>query len=325
MRRRRSIPWIHRWSRPIIGAISIAGAILTAYLTITKLTGDEVVCSAEAAAGSCSDVLNSPYAIIFGLPLSLFGFLAYISMATAALSPLAINAEASKQLRKNLENWTWLFLLAGSTAMAVFSTYLMYVLATKIQTVCYYCIGSALFSLSLLVLTILGREWEDIGQILFTGLIVALLTLVGTLGVYANVDKPVAGVPDADGLIVIPIATTNPEPPNGWDVTTTSGAAEIALAQHLTSIGAKKYGAYWCPHCYEQKQLFGAEAFEEVNYIECAPEGKNPQPQACTAAGIRSFPTWEIDGELYPGVQTPQELAKLSNYQGNMDFKYKMP
>ena len=325
MRRRRSVPWIHRWSRPIIGAISIAGAILTAYLTITKLGGGEVVCSADAAAGSCSDVLNSPYALVFGLPLSLFGCLAYMGMTISALLPLAINPEGSKQLRKTLENWTWLFLLAGSTAMAVFSSYLMYILATKIQSVCYYCIGSALFSLSLLILTIMGREWEDMGQIFFTGAIVALLTVVGTLGVYANVGKPVAGIPDENGIIVIPTTTTQPKPPYGWQITTKSGEAEIALAKHLTSIGAKKYGAFWCPHCYEQKQLFGKEAFKKVNYVECAKEGKNPQPQACTAAGIQSFPTWEIDGKLYPGVQTPQELAKLSKYQGDMGFKYKMP
>ena len=326
MRRRRSIPWIHRWSRPIMGAISIAGAILTAYLTITKLGGGEVVCSADlSAAGSCKDVLNSPYAEVFGLPLSLFGCLAYISMAAFALFPLAINSEASKELRKNLENWTWLLLLAGSTAMAVFSSYLMYVLATKIQSVCYYCIGSALFSLSLLILTLVGREWEDIGQIFFTGITVAMLTLVGTLGVYANVDKPAAGVPDADGLIVIPTENSSPQPPNGWEITTTSGEAEIALAKHLTSIGVKKYGAYWCPHCYEQKQLFGKEAFKEVNYIECAPQGKNPQPEACQAAGIQSFPTWEIKGKLYPGVQTPQKLAELSDYQGVTNFQYKLP
>ena len=43
------------------------------------------------------------------------------------------------------------------------------------------------------------------------------------------------------------------------------------------------------------------------------------------SAGIKSFPTWEIEGKLYPGVQSPQELAKLSNYQGDMGFKYKMP
>ena len=330
MRRRRSLPWIYRWSRPIIGAISIAGAILTAYLTITKLTGSDPVCSAEAgASGGCGGVLNSAYAEVFGLPLSLFGFLAYLSMAAFALVPLAINYDRQKNLRKKLEGLTWWLLLAGSTAMAVFSAYLMYVLATDLKTVCLYCIGSALFSLSLLILTIVGKDWDDIGQILFTGIIVAMLTLVGTLGVYAGVNNPVAEngveVADADGLIPIAEPKGQAQAPSGWDVTTTSGDAEIALAQHLKATGAKKYGAYWCPHCYEQKQLFGEEAFSEIDYVECAADGKNPQVEACAKAGIRSFPTWSIDGKLYPGVKTPAELAKLSKYTGDKEFKYKLP
>jgi uncharacterized membrane protein len=327
MRPRRSLPWIYRWSRPIIGAIAITGAILTAYLTITKLTGGEVVCSAEATAAtsSCGDVLNSPYATIFGLPLTLYGFFAYISMATFALGPLVIKLDGNKELKRNLENWTWLLLLAGGTAMAAFSSYLMYVLFFKLQAVCYYCIGSALFSWTLFTLSIMGREWEDIGQIFFTAVIVAMLTLVGTLGVYANVNNSTVETPDRDGLIAIPEAKTSPQPPIGWEITTNSGEAEIALAKHLTEIGAKKYGAFWCPHCYEQKQLFGKEAFKEIDYVECDPQGKNPQREACVAAGIKSFPSWEIKGKLYPGVKSPQELAELSDYQGTMDFKYKLP
>ncbi len=330
MRRRRSLPWIYRWSRPLIGAIAIAGAILTAYLTITKLTGTGPVCSAEAqATGGCGGVLDSAYAEVFGLPLSLFGFLAYVSMAAFALVPLGIDRDRQKNLRKTWEGLTWWLLLAGSTAMAVFSGYLMYILATELKTVCLYCIGSALFALSLLILTITGKDWEDLGQILFTGIIVAMITLVGTLGVYAGVNNPVADqgveVADADGLIPIPIPTSNPVPPVGWEVTTTSGEAEIALAKHLTATGVKKYGAYWCPHCYEQKQLFGKEAFAEIDYVECAADGENPQVEACSAAGIKSFPTWQIDNKIYPGVKTPAELAELSKYEGNQDFKYKLP
>jgi uncharacterized membrane protein len=323
MTRRRSIPWIYRWSRPIIGAIAIVGAILTAYLTFNKLTGNTVACTVEAAqSGGCGDVLNSPYAMVFGLPLSLFGFLAYVSMATFALGPLFVNPDENKALRKQLENSTWLLLLAGGTAMAVFSGYLMYILATELKTPCPYCIGSAIFSLSLLILAIVGREWEELGQIFFTAIIVGMITIVGTLAVYANVDNPdsVAG-----GLQPIPEPTTNPQPPYGWEVTTTSGEAEIALAKHLKSIGAKEYGAFWCPHCFEQKQLFGKEAFKSVTYIECDPQGKNPQPQACADAGVKSFPTWEINGELYPGTKLPQELAKISGYQGPMNFKYTLP
>ncbi len=332
MRRRRSLPWIYRWSRPIIGAIAIAGAILTAYLTFTKLTGGEPVCNFEATAGAgCGGVLNSPYATVFGLPLSLFGCLAYLSMAGFALIPLGISQEQNKNLKKQLENTTWWLLLAGSIAMAVFSAYLMYVLATEIKTVCPYCIGSALFSLSLLILTITGRDWEDLGQIVFTGFIVGLLTIVVTLGIYSGVNSSIAQangtteeIVDADGLIAIPQPVGDPKPPKGWEINTTSGKAEIDLAKHLTATGAKKYGAFWCPHCYEQKQLFGKEAFAEINYFECDPQGKNPQREACVAAGIQSFPTWEIEGKFYPGTKTAEELAKLSNYQGEQGFKYKL-
>ena len=73
--------------------------------------------------------------------------------------------------------------------MSVFSGYLMYVLAFQLQAVCLYCIASALFALTMLVLTVTGREWEDIGQLLFTALIVAMVTLIGTLGIYAKVDS----------------------------------------------------------------------------------------------------------------------------------------
>ena len=62
----------------------------------------------------------------------------------------------------------------------------------------------------------------------------------------------------------------------------------------------------------------------EIDYVECDPQGKNPQREACMAAGIQSFPTWEINGEFYPGTKTLAELAELSDYQGNKEFKYKL-
>lgn len=323
MTRRRSTPWIERWSRPIIGAIAVLGAVLTAYLTIQKLTGQTVGCApgAEPGSGGCSNVLNSAYATVLGQPLSLFGFLAYTAMAIFALTPLVINRDTNKRLRNQIEEWSWFFLLIGSTAMTVFSGYLMYVLATDLQTTCPYCIGSAVFSISLLSLTLLGKEWDDLGQIFFTGAVVTLVTLVGTLGVYSNVNEGAS----AEASKVIPVADTAPQPPKGWEITTTSGDAEIALAEHLTEIGAKKYGAFWCPHCYEQKQLFGKTAFDKINYVECDPRGTNAQPEACKEAEVKSYPTWEINGETYRGTQPLERLAELSNYQGPTNFKYELP
>jgi len=323
MTRRRSQSWMQRWSRPIIGAIAVLGAVLTAYLTVQSLMGQPVGCApgTQSSGAGCSNVLTSDYAEVFGQPLSLFGFFAYSAMAVFALVPLLAN-RLSKTLRKRLEDWSWFFLLIGSIAMTVFSGYLMYILAVELQTLCPYCIASAIFSLSLFFFTLVGKHWEDLGQVFFTGVVVALVTLVGTLGVYAEVNNSEVATNDPN---VIPTPESRPEPPKGWEITTTSGEAEKALAQHLNEIGAKMYGAFWCPHCYEQKQLFGKSAFDQINYIECAPKGVDPQPEACEKANVKSYPTWQINGETYRGTQPLQKLAEVSNYQGPTDFKYQLP
>ncbi|ELR96294.1 vitamin K epoxide reductase family protein [Gloeocapsa sp. PCC 73106] len=321
--RKRPIPWIYRQSRWLIGAIALVGAILTAYLTFVKLQNGEVACIAGAAeaGANCNSVLNSRYGEIFGLPLSLFGSLAYLSMASFALAPLWLKAQKSKTFQKDLENWTWLFLLIGATAMTVFSAYLIFILVSELKVPCLYCITSAVLAISLLTLTIIGREWDDSGQIWFTGIIVGFITLIATLVIFSNPSQ-VAETPDATGRIPIPAITTQPVAPQGWEMTTISGPAEIALAEHLTKIGAKMYGAYWCPHCFEQKQLFGQEAVTKINYQECDPRGKNPQVETCQTAKIASYPSWEIKGQIYQGTQTLENLAQFSDYQGSEDFKY---
>jgi uncharacterized membrane protein/glutaredoxin len=284
----------------------------TGYLTATKLFGGETVCPTTG----CHQVLSSSYAEVFGLPLSLFGFLAYTAMLALALIPLAVNPEKDKPLRVELENWTWLFLFLGATAMLIFSGYLMFIMASKFVSVygangiCYYCVASALFALTMFVLTLIGREWEDAGQLVFSGLIVAMVTLVGTLGIYnlGNANSPKAGSPND------PTTATA-------GVTSTSGPSEIALAQYLTQIGAKMYGAYWCPHCHEQKELFGKEAVAQMPYVECDPGGANAQPAVCQAQGVKGYPTWKIKDQTVSGVQTLQQLADMSGYSGPRDFK----
>lgn len=315
MSRRRSSPWIHRWSRILIAAIASIGALTTGYLTVVKFTQSSAACPTK----SCDLVLASDYATVFGLPLALFGFLAYASMAAFALAPLAVDQVKNKDTRTKLENLTWLLLLAGAIAMSVFSGYLMYLLFFKIQSVCIYCLASALFSTSLLVLTIIGRTWEDIGQIFFTAIVVGMVTLIGTLGVYANVNNP--STANGGSLSAKLEPTGQPTPGVGWAITTTSGESEIQLARHLTKIGAQEYIAWWCPHCHEQKQLFGKEAYPEIKKIECDPQGKDSRPDLCKAAGIQGFPTWEINGKLYPNVQSLDNLAQVSGYQGPRNFK----
>jgi glutaredoxin len=104
-------------------------------------------------------------------------------------------------------------------------------------------------------------------------------------------------------------------------ISTTSGEAEIALVEHLASIGAKKYGAWWCPHCHAQQVLFGKEAFAKVPYVECDAEGQNAQTATCQTVGVASYPAWEINGQLYAGVQPLESLAQISGYDGPTNFK----
>lgn len=225
-------------------------------------------------------------------------------MMVFAIAPLFFNSPDQKQFRSKLENLTGLLLFMGGTAMMIFSAYLMYLLAFEIKAACTYCIASALFSLTLFILAIIGCEWENIGQLLLTGIIVATIVLVGSLGVYANVNNPSASTQVGD-----------------YTITTSSSAAELGLAQHLKQIDAKMYGAFTCPHCQNQKHLFGKEAAAQLNYIECHPQGKNSQTDLCMKANIQGFPTWEIKGKMYQGEKTLPELADLSGYGGDRNFK----
>lgn len=62
-----------------------------------------------------------------------------------------------------------------------------------------------------------------------------------------------------------------------------------------------------------------------IDYIECDAKGQNARPLLCQAAGIKGYPTWEIEGELYLGVQFWERLADLSEDRGDRDFKYFFP
>ena len=97
-----------------------------------------------------------------------------------------------------------------------------------------------------------------------------------------------------------------------------SGSYEAQLANHLDETGATMYGAYWCPHCADQKEMFG-QALDLVPYVECAADGENAQPQLCKDKQIQGYPTWEINGELYPGTQSLDTLADLSGFEGKAE------
>ena len=98
-------------------------------------------------------------------------------------------------------------------------------------------------------------------------------------------------------------------------VTSESTNESIELAKYLNDKGVVKYSAYWCPNCLNQSELFGKQAYMELNVVECARDGKNSQTQLCIDKKIKGFPTWEINGKLILGVLSLNELSKLTGYK----------
>ena len=98
-------------------------------------------------------------------------------------------------------------------------------------------------------------------------------------------------------------------------VTSESTKESIELAKYLNDKCVVKYSAYWCPNCLNQSELFGKQAYKELNVVECARDGINSQTQLCIDKKIKGFPTWEINGKLILGVLSLNELSKLTGYK----------
>jgi hypothetical protein len=94
-------------------------------------------------------------------------------------------------------------------------------------------------------------------------------------------------------------------------ITTESSETALQLAQELQALNAKFYGAFWCSHCYDQKQAFGKEAMGRIPYVECSKDGVDAQVALCKEKKVPGYPTWEIAGQLYPGEQALEELQTI--------------
>lgn len=281
-------------------ALGGIGFAETTYLTYLKLTNSDVFC--PIGGGSCSDILNSDYAVVFGVPLPLIGMVAYGLVATLGL----------QLTRKNLpfgidESNGRLILLGSTTSMAAASAYFLYVLGTKFSGAsCSYCLASALLSFSLFFISLKEYGLQEIQKVVAVQLCIASLVFVALNSSYGASQPVSSSLAELD----LPYFTT--------EITTTSSPFAISLANHLRSIGAKMYGAFWCSHCLEQKQKFGQEAAKLLDYVECFPDGYRKGTKmikACTDAGIDGFPMWQINGQVLSGEQELSALAEASDFQ----------
>uniref|UniRef100_A0A7N0TUW3 Vitamin K epoxide reductase domain-containing protein n=1 Tax=Kalanchoe fedtschenkoi TaxID=63787 RepID=A0A7N0TUW3_KALFE len=285
----------YRWSAGLGGL----GLIETAYLSYLKLTQSDAFC--PIGGQTCGDILNSDYAVVYGIPLPLIGMLAYGTVAILSLQ-LAVNIFPFKIN----ENDGRFVLLGCTTAMASASAYFLYILSAKFTGVsCPYCLLSAFLSFSLFFTIIKDFGFQEIQKEVVLQLLLAVLVVFALNTSYSSLE------PANKSMAKIEMK------PFTTEITTESSPFALALAKHLHSIGAKMYGAFWCSHCVEQKQMFGREAAKLLDYVECFPDGYRTGikiAKACSDVKIEGFPTWVINGQVLSGEQSFEELAQLSGF-----------
>jgi uncharacterized membrane protein len=181
--------------------------------------------------------------------------------------------------------WTWAFYLAAAAVGT--SIYLTAVSLLVIHATCAYCLASGVITVGILLVLLRRRAVlpgrRKLSALVPGALAAAILAPLGAAFIFA---MPAGGGAGFEG----------------------------ALARHLRETGAVMYGAHWCPHCSEQKALFG-DAAKDVPYVECAADAVNGRPDLCEKAGVKVFPTWVIGTERREGVLSLSALATLSKFE----------
>lgn len=112
--------------------LAVLGIMDSTYLLIYKISKNNAMC---LGSGDCSTVNASRYSMIYGIPVSLLGILAYLAILIILIL----------EFRTILSSENATYLVFGSSLVGVlFSVYLTYVEFFVIHAVCPFCIVSAI-------------------------------------------------------------------------------------------------------------------------------------------------------------------------------------
>ena len=332
--------------RKPMALLSLLGLLETTYLTYDKLHPSESslvssLCSTDSSssASSCTSVLNGPYASFFlgdtEIPLALLGMMAYATVFVLTY-PILFNKQESSEGTTNNR----IALLGISTLMGTFSVYLVSLILGVLHTTCAWCFVSAGCSISLAGFSWFGgilpsMEEEDVSlsreiivQSRKNGVITGLSSFgVATLAallLFLNVEDEssvnsssystasTTNTATNTGTLLASSSTSiNYESNIPTPITTKSSPQALRLASDLSSLHSKMYGAFWCSHCYDQKQSLGLQAMQSIPYVECDREGYRNERELCREREVPGYPTWEIGGELFPGERSLEELREI--------------
>ena len=133
----------------------LAGIGVASYLSYAYLLNQSIVCGESQG---CDLVAQSSYSRMFGIPIAVFGLLAYIVLLMLLL--------VRGRVREGLEAYVPLGMFGISLSGLLFSAYLTYLESYVILAVCKWCVASALIMAALFVLTVLETKsttWYEQG------------------------------------------------------------------------------------------------------------------------------------------------------------------
>jgi len=281
-------------------------------------------------------VLDSPFATLFGsVPLPALGFAAYAAVAAAA-TKLAVSSRSGRrgsssgggggggggddddddedeEAAKN--KLAASVVAAGAGAVGAASLSLVFLLNGTDAfsgASCAWCYASAALSAAIVAATfspMTRQEQRAAAAPALSGAAASLSALALSWTLSGLLVLGPAGPAIAAGGQTRDFDLPFAEP----EVTRLSSPRALGLARALRASGAQMFGAFWCSHCFEQKQAFGIAAQDELPYVECYPDGfrRGTRPAtACLAAGVEGFPSWKIGGKMYEGEKSFDELEE---------------
>ena len=132
---------------PILAAIiALCGLADAVYLTIHHYTAEPVPCG---EAFDCGAVLSSQYAVMFGVPIAIFGAIAYFTAFSLAVLTVFGN------------RLTWMLFGVQVILMSLFTTWLLYVQKYRIEAFCQFCLISAAITFTLLLIALISKFWRS--------------------------------------------------------------------------------------------------------------------------------------------------------------------
>ena len=269
------VRWLtyERSIRTII-ALAAAGLLLSLYLLYDHFDDTDHAFCDFGSHISCTKVKNSPWALLFNVPVAAFGvgwFVVLLALSVvASMAPL--NAKHPNIHASAVFYWS----LLG----AVFVIYLVFA-EFLLQTICPTCTV-----IHVITLVVLGLSWKFCEEQprsptmieMFGGLQSWLLLIVcGNLLIILYFNMPVA--------------------PSQLDVNTAEADAEFAKC--VTANNWKFVGISGCSYCEAQKALFG-DNLRYIEFVDCL-------IVECSEYNLRGYPTWILE-------EDGAEIARWTGY-----------